>query len=77
METIDEAQSVLQGCPLSIHLFATHIEPLLVQLSTTIAGYNVHGETIRVRAYVDNLLSRLADILRTCKRIKEFCTNDI
>jgi hypothetical protein len=74
--TIDEAQSVRQGCPLSIHLFAIYIEPLLVRLSNTIAGYNLHGERIRVRAYVDDLVvfvSSHTDILRASKTIEEFC----
>ena len=74
--TIDEAQSVRQGCPLSIHLFAIYIEPLLVRLSTSIDGYNLLGEKIKVRAYVDDLVvfvSSYRDILRACKAIEEFC----
>ena len=74
--TIDEAQPVRQGCPLSIHLFRINLEPLLVRLSNTVAGYSLNGEGIRVRAYVDDLVvfvSSHIDILRACKTIEEFC----
>lgn len=74
--TIDDAQSVRQGCPLSIHLFAIYIEPLLVKLSENVIGYDLHGESVKVRAYVDDLVvfvSSHADILRACKAIEAFC----
>ncbi len=74
--TIDDAQSVRQGCPLSIHLFAIYIEPLLVRLTNTLGGIDLHGERVKVRAYVDDLtvfVSSNTDILRACGAIEEFC----
>ena len=43
---IDEAQSVRQSCPLSIHLFAIYIEPLLVRLAHSIVGIDILGEKV-------------------------------
>ena len=74
--TVTEAQSVRQGCPLSIHLFALYIEPLLVRLSNTISGVELHGENVKVRAFVDDLticVSSHEDILKACQTIEEFC----
>ncbi len=66
-----------QGCPLSIHLFAIYIEPLLVRLTNTLGGINLHGERVKDRAYVNDLtvsVSSNTDILRACGAIEEFCT---
>ena len=74
--TIDDAQSVRQGCPLSIHLFAIYVEPLLMRLSRSIVGFDLLGEQVKVRAFVDDLtvfVSSRADILRACGIIEEFC----
>ena len=75
--TVNGAQSVRQGCPLSIHLFAIYIEPLLVRIARNIDGIDIHGERIKVRAYVDDLtvfVSSNADILGACQVIDEYCS---
>ena len=74
--TVDNAQSVRQGCPLSVHLFALYIEPLLVGLSRGIDGNEHYGKRIKVRAYVDDLVvfaSSMKDVRRACDIILEFC----
>ena len=74
--TVDNAQSVRQGCPLSVHLFGLYIEPLLVCLAKGIDGIEHYGKRIKVRAYVDDLVvlvSSIKDIRRACEIILEFC----
>ena len=73
---MDNAQSVRQGCPLSVHLFGLYIEPLLVCLAKGIDGIEHYGKRIKVRAYVDDLVvlvSSIKDIRRACEIILEFC----
>ena len=74
--SITDVQSVRQGCPLSVHLFALYIEPLLCRLATRVTGVNVFGHKVAVRAYVDDLVvvaSTDSDILRSGETIDEFC----
>ena len=76
VDTVDNAQSVRQGWPLSVHLFALYIEPLLVCLSRGIDGIDHYGKRTNVRAYVDDLVvfvSSMKDVLRAFEIILEFC----
>ncbi len=73
---VDDAQSVRQGCPLSVHLFGLYIEPLLVALTKGIVGIDHYGGRVKVRAYVDDLVvfaSSRKDICRACEIVLEFC----
>ena len=73
---IDDVQSIRQGCPLSIHLFAPYIEPLLTRLSLNLDGIELNGCKVAVRGYVDDLAVFAAsdyDIVTSCKIIDEFC----
>ena len=65
-----------QGCPLSIHLFALYIEPLLVKLSDELTGIDVYGHKVAVRAFVDDLVvfaSNNRDIKLACDIVELFC----
>ena len=76
VSTIDDVQSVRQGCPLSIHLFALYIEPLLVKLSDELTGIDIYGHKVAVRAFVDDLVvfaSSSRDIKLACDFVELFC----
>ena len=74
--TINDVQSVRQGCPLSVHLFAIYIEPLLIKLAENLKGIDLCGHKVALRAFVDDLTviaSSDHDITRSCEIIDEFC----
>lgn len=74
--TINDVQSVRQGCPLSVHLFAIYIEPLLVKLTENLKGIDLFGHKVALRAFVDDLTvfaSSDDDITRSCEIIDGFC----
>jgi len=74
--SIWDVQSVRQGCPLSVHLFALYIEPLLCRLATDVKGVNVFGHQVAVRAFVDDLVifsSSDSDTMRSGEIINEYC----
>ena len=76
VSTIDDVQSVRQGCPLSIHLFALYVEPLLVKISDALTGIDIHGHRVAVRAFVDDLVvfaSNNRDIKVACDIVELFC----
>ena len=73
---IHEAQSLRQGCPLSMHLFAIYIEPLLARLSSTLDGIELNGKRVAVRGFVDDLVvfaSSDYDIATACSIVDDFC----
>lgn len=74
--TIHDVQSIRQGCPLSMHLFVIYIEPLLVRLSNSIEGIQFFGNSIRVRAMVDDVVifaSRDDDVIKASEILDLFC----
>lgn len=73
---IEDAQSIRQGCPLSMHLFAVYIEPLLVRIAANVEGVAVNDQRVAVRGFVDDLAvfaSSDYDIVTACKYVDEFC----
>ena len=73
---IDDAQSIRQGCPLSMHLFALYIEPLLTRLSSNLNGVELDGHKVSVRGYVDDLAVFATsdyDIVTACKIVDDYC----
>ena len=69
-------QSVRQGCPLSVHLYVLYVEPLLVQLTRKINGFNFHGQRLQVRAYVDDITiftSCDRDVALAGEELEKFC----
>lgn len=54
-ESIKINNSVRQGCPLSMILFALYLEPLLIMLSKEIPGILVDGAFILLIAYADDI----------------------
>lgn len=74
---IENAGSLRQGCPLSVHLFTIYIEPLLVALHNNLEGICLHGHKVAVRAFVDDLtvITRSdSDILRACNLVNTYCS---
>ena len=73
---IEEAQSIRQGCPLSMHLFAVYIEPLLARIAANVVGVSVNDHQVAVRGFVDDLAVFATsdfDIITACKCVDEFC----
>jgi hypothetical protein len=54
-DSIDNKNSVQQGCPLSMILFVLYIEPLIREMSAEVSGANVGIETIKVLGYADDI----------------------
>ena len=74
--SLKEIQSVRQGCPLSIHLFALYIEPLLVYLNKNLKGVTLLEHQVKARAFVDDIAIFTScdnDILRVGNILDNFC----
>ena len=66
---ITDVGSLRGGCPLSVHLFAIFIEPLLVALTNNLEGILLHGHKVAVRGFVDDT----AVFVKTDKDITSAC----
>jgi hypothetical protein len=75
-DTICDIQSIRQGCPLSMHLFALYIEPLLVRLSHVLQGIRVFDQKLTVKAFVDDVTLFLScddDVVKAGEVLDLFC----
>ena len=73
---VTEVQSVRQGCPLSVHLFIIYIEPLLTRLESVLGGIQLPNQSVRVRAYVDDVaifVSSDGDIVKAGEALDLYC----
>ena len=73
---ITGVQSVRQGCPLSVNLYFLYVEPLLVQLTRKINGFNFNGQRLQVHGYVDDITiftSCYRDVALAGEEFEKFC----
>ena len=73
---LSDVQSIRQGCPLSMHLFAIYIEPLIAKINQTLRGVVVQKHKVAARALVDDVAifaSNLDDIKLTGELLEGFC----
>ena len=74
---LSDVQSIRQGCPLSMHLFAIYIEPLLVTLNRDLTGVIIQRHKVAARAIVDDVVifaSSFEDIKQAGSLLDRFCS---
>ena len=74
--SIPTLNGLKQGCPLSMHLLALFIEPLIVALENQIKGVPIFNETIKTRVFVDDMtifVSSDRDTVESRRILKNFC----
>jgi exonuclease III len=74
--TLNDIQSIRQGCPLSMHLFVLYIEPLLVCLAKKLKGIEFFNNSVRVRAMVDDVVIFVScddDIIKAGEILDQYC----
>ena len=73
---LSDVQSIRQGCPLSMHLFAIYIEPLLSKINQTLKGVVLQKHRVAARALVDDVAifaSNLNDVKLAGELLEGFC----
>ena len=74
---ISGKNAVLQGYPLSMHLFVIFLEPLITKLEAILGGLKIGESKIVVRAYFDDLtivITKEVELKQMEECLKDFCS---